>query len=234
MAITQYLKPTSRFSIFFYLLLRGLQLLSLAISAFTFCYIVWQHNHHYCANSAGSSSCDYYQRAEAKVPVVYVALITAASSFSPFPQPETNRYQIIASGVAAFYLIYKHLTAVLDTLSGNDPFPRHPIILETPVVADGKETTAAFRLIIKPISRAIRSSTHTAVLIDVFLLMIFVVSFNEYTWHVVWGKVVPYANFWPTPWKQVGQLHYYYKDLKVIYKEAIISQCAWTASLFAM
>jgi hypothetical protein len=88
MGFSHLVTPTSRASLSLYLGLRGLQIGSSAIAGFCLCYLIWEHNNHYC--SFKGSNCDPWQQIETRVPRIYVALVTTVSPDPRYPQKLIN------------------------------------------------------------------------------------------------------------------------------------------------
>lgn len=143
-----------------------------------------------------------------------------------------NERKVVASILAGFVLSYRHLSSVISNLAGYTEFPQNPIRLETPVEShredpvtgdDGDGEPFPITLVMK---RVLKSVTNAALLIDIAILVVFLLSFNEYTLHIIWGRAIPFCTLFNHTHK--------WADLKVIDKECIISQCAWVSSIFAM
>jgi hypothetical protein len=85
--------------------------------------------------------------------------------------------------------------------------------------------------IILALKRALKSVTNTALLIDSSLLVIFLFGFGEYTQNTILGRAIPFCRLFTFTHNYNDE---YWKNLKVISKECIISQCAWATCIFAM
>jgi len=204
MARLAILNPSTRSSVSLYLALRLLQVGASGIAGFTLCFLVWQHNNHYCAYYP--DNCTTYQQSEIRVPAVYIALIAS----------------IVASVISAFSLSFTHISQIWKTITG---------VSESVVPYEAVDKEDDDFPIVKALKRALQSVTNTALLIDATILVFFLFAYFEYSNSIVLGRVFPVCYLFKYNSLRGDE---YWKSVRVVDKECIMSQCAWVTCIFAM
>ncbi|KAF2496277.1 hypothetical protein BU16DRAFT_617743 [Lophium mytilinum] len=124
-------------------------------------------------------------------------------------------YWIVASLLAAFTLSLMHISQVWDTTCGTFS----AVASETHSREEEDDSFPA----VKAFKRALQSVNNTALLVDAAILVVFLLAYTEYSQNIILGPVIPYCTLFRFSPRRDDE---YWKSLRMLDKECIISQCA--------